>query len=108
MKVMEDMLQAHRDLAGVFGINDDSALGAAAVLDAAKRTTIAVVGYDASPEARAAILKGGPLKADVVQYPKKLGTTVIDLIAQHLAGQAVPPVVKVDVGVVDAKALSKK
>ena len=38
MAVMEDMLQAHRDLRGVFGINDDSALGALAVLEAASRT----------------------------------------------------------------------
>jgi ribose transport system substrate-binding protein len=108
MKVMEDMLQAHRDLAGVFGINDDSALGAAAVLEAAKRTNIAVVGYDATPEAQAAILKGGPLKADVVQYPKKLGKSVIEMIARHLAGEKVPAIVSVEVGVVNADTLKKK
>ena len=32
---MEDMLQAHPDLGGVFGINDDSALGALSVIAAA-------------------------------------------------------------------------
>ena len=31
---MEDILQAHKDLGGVFGINDDSALGAAKAIDA--------------------------------------------------------------------------
>ena len=42
MAVMEDMLQAHRDLKGVFGINDDSALGATAVLEAAGRKDVTV------------------------------------------------------------------
>ena len=108
MAVMEDMLQANRDLKGVFGINDDSALGATAVLDAAGRTDIAVVGYDATPEAQAAIRTGGPLKADVVQYPKKIGRTAIEMIARHLAGEQVPPIVSVEVGTVDAKVLAGK
>ncbi|HET7619999.1 MAG TPA: substrate-binding domain-containing protein [Vicinamibacterales bacterium] len=105
MSVMEDMLQAHRDLKGVFGINDDSALGALAVLDAAGRSDIAVVGYDATPEARAAIERGGPLKADVIQHPKEIGRKAIEMIARHLAGESVPATVSIDVGVVDAAAL---
>ena len=76
---MEDMLQAHRDLKGVFGINDDSALGALGVVDAAGRKDIVIVGFDATDEAQAAIRKGGPLKADVVQYPHKIGQTAIDI-----------------------------
>jgi ABC-type sugar transport system substrate-binding protein len=102
MAVMEDMLQAHPDLEGVFAINDDSALGAAAVLDAARRTDIAIVGYDATDEAQAAIRAGGPLKADVIQYPKKMGRTAIDVIARHLAGEAVPALVSIDVGLITA------
>jgi ribose transport system substrate-binding protein len=105
MAVMEDMLQAHRDLEGVFGINDDSALGAAAVLEAAGRSDVVVVGYDASPEARAAIRKGGPLKADVVQYPKRIGRTAIEMIAKYLAGEAVPATIAVEVGIVNAQTL---
>lgn len=98
MAVMEDMLQANRDLAGVFGINDDSALGALAVLEAAGRKDIAVVGYDATPEAQAAIRRGGALKADVVQYPNKMGKTAIDVIADHLAGKPVAATVPIEVG----------
>jgi ribose transport system substrate-binding protein len=106
-EVMEDMLQAHPDLKGVFGINDDSALGATGVIEAAGRTDIAVIGYDATDEARAAILKGGPLKADVVQYPRTIGVTAIDIVAKYLAGQSVPAVVPIDVGIVDATSLAK-
>jgi ribose transport system substrate-binding protein len=108
MAVMEDMLQAHRDVNGVFGINDDSALGAAAVLESAGRKDVVVVGYDATPEARAAILRGSPLKADVVQYPRKIGKTAIDIIARYLDGEKVDPLVAVGVGVVDAAALGRQ
>lgn len=98
-KVMEDMLQAHRDLAGVFGINDDSALAAAGVIEAAGRKDIVVIGFDATDEAQTAIKKGGPLKADVVQYPRKIGITTIDMIAKFLAGENVPALVPIDVGI---------
>ena len=100
-QVMEDMLQAHRDLAGVFGINDDSALGAAGVIEAAGRKDIVVIGYDATDEAQAAIKKGGPLKADVIQYPEVIGKTAIDVIADHLAGKTVPAIKAIDVGIWD-------
>ena len=108
MAVMEDMLQAHRDLKGVFGINDDSALGATAVLEAAGRKDVVVIGYDATPEAQRAIKSGGPLKADVIQYPKKIGRTAIEMIDRHLKGESVPPLVAVEVGLVDQEALAGK
>jgi ribose transport system substrate-binding protein len=107
-QVMEDMLQAHHDLVGVFGINDDSALGALGVIAAAHRTDIAIVGYDASDEARAAIRSGGPLKAEVVQDPKTIGKTAIDTIADFLAGKTVPPIVQIPVGIVDGKNVGDK
>ncbi|PYP29036.1 MAG: hypothetical protein DMD49_13705, partial [Gemmatimonadetes bacterium] len=75
---------AHRTLNGVFGINDDSALGALAVLEAAGRKDVVVVGFDGTPEAEAAIARGSALKADVVQHPRTIGKTVIEIIARHL------------------------
>jgi len=101
MAIMEDMLQSHRDLRGVFGINDDSALGAAAVLEAAGRKDVIVIGYDATPAARQAIQSGGPLKADVTQNPNKIGRTTMEMVAKHLAGETVPPLVAVEVGLFD-------
>ena len=102
MAVMEDMLQAHPDLAGVFAINDDSALGALAVVEAARGANVAIVGYDATDEAQAAIRRGSALKADVIQYPRRMGRTAIDVIARHLAGETVPAAVAIDVGLVTA------
>jgi ribose transport system substrate-binding protein len=107
MAVMEDMLQAHRDLKGVFGINDDSALGATAVLEAAGRKDVVVVGFDATPQAVAAIKAGGPLKADIAQDPTTIGRTVIELVDKHLKGESVPSIVPVNVTVVDAASLAK-
>jgi ribose transport system substrate-binding protein len=107
MSAMEDMMQAHPHLAGVFGINDDSALGALSVVEAAGRKDIAIVGYDATDEARAAISRGSALKADVAQDPGQIGRTAIDMISRHLAGEQVPAVVAVKVGLVPADALAK-
>jgi ribose transport system substrate-binding protein len=103
MSVMEDMLQAHPDLNGVFGINDDSALGALSVVESAGRKDIAIVGYDATDEAQAAMRRGSALKAEVIQHPDKIGRTAIDIIARYLKGETVPPLVSVDVGIVSTK-----
>jgi ribose transport system substrate-binding protein len=105
LQAAADALQAHPDLDGVFGINDDSALGA---LDAAEqfgRTKLVIVGYDATPPARDAILRGSALKADVVQSPRLIGATTIDAIARHFAGEKVPAVLPVAVGLVDRASL---
>jgi len=101
LEAASDVMQAHPDLSGLFGINDDSALGA---LDAARqldRPRIVIVGYDATPPAVDAIQKGTQLKADVVQFPKKIGAATIRSIRDHFEGKPVPKIVPVEVGIVD-------
>jgi ribose transport system substrate-binding protein len=97
MAVMEDMLQAHRNLRGVFAINDDSALGALAVLEAAKRRDVVIVGFDATIEAQDAIRRGSALVADVAQHPAEIGRTAARVIAEHLAGKPVEKLIAVPV-----------
>ncbi|HEX4013738.1 MAG TPA: substrate-binding domain-containing protein [Candidatus Cybelea sp.] len=93
-----DILQAHRDLKGIFGINDDSALGALAAVRAAGLTgKVAIVGYDATPEARKAIA-AGEMYGDAIQYPSKIGSTTIDVIGGYFAGKQPPALVKIPVG----------
>ena len=101
MDVMETVLHSQMACNGVFAINDSTALGALAAIRQAQSKGIVMVGYDGDPEARAEILKGGPLKADVVQYPREIGSTTIEMIAKHLAGQQVPKKVPVKVGIFD-------
>lgn len=90
-RTTEDVLQAHPDLDGIFGINDDSALGAlAAVEKAGKAGRVTIVGFDAVPEARQAI-KEGKIYADVIQQPGEIGCQTIDAIKTYLSGGQVPP-----------------
>lgn len=91
-RTAEDILQAHPGLDGVFGINDDTALGAlAAVEKAGKLGQVAIVGFDAVPEARAAI-DAGKIAADVVQQPRQIGQAAVAAVADYLTGKPVPPV----------------
>lgn len=98
VRVMEDLLQSHPDLAGVFGINDDSALGALAAVEAAgKAGQVKIIGYDATPEAREKI-KSGAIFGDVIQNPRKIGTLTIQTVHSVLQGRQPPKIVPVDVG----------
>jgi ribose transport system substrate-binding protein len=108
MKAAEDLLQGYPDLNGIFGINDDSALGALSAIESAGRKGIVVVGFDAIPEARAAILRNSALKADVVQDPLRIGRTTIETIDRYLKGENVPAVIPVEVKVVDQASLEKE
>jgi ribose transport system substrate-binding protein len=108
MKAAEDLLQGYPDLNGIFGINDDSALGALSAIEAAGRKGIVVIGFDAIPEARAAILRESSLKADVVQNPKEIGQKTIETIDRYLRGETVPAVIPVEVEVVDKAILERE
>ena len=108
LQVTADVLQANPGLAGIFGINDDSALGALDAVNQFDRRGIVIIGYDATPPAVDAILKDSPLKADVVQYPKKIGIKTIDIIKDHFDNKTVPANVPVEVGIVDKQALQNQ
>ena len=95
---MEDILQSHKDLRGVFGINDDSALGASRAVDAAgDKGKIFVVGYDATPEARTAI-KSGDMYGDAIQHPDQIGAKTIDAIHLYFTGATPAARISVPVG----------
>ena len=108
LQVTADVLQANPKLTGIFGINDDSALGALDAVNQFNRKGVFIIGYDATPPAVDAILKNSPLKADVVQYPKKIGIKTIDVIRENFNNITVPENVPVEVGIVDKEALQKE
>lgn len=92
-RTAEDILQSHPDLAGIFGINDDSALGALAAIEKAGKTgRVAIVGFDAVPEARQAI-KAGKIYADVIQQPKEIGRKTIEAVTAYISGGTVSPTI---------------
>ena len=109
MRAAQDVLQAQSDLNAVFGINDDSALGAlAAVESAGLQDKIVIVGYDGTPEARDAIRAGKALKADTVQHPDEIGRKTIQTIADYFAGKQVPKIVPVSVDTIDKATLDSE
>jgi len=98
VRVMEDLLQSEPDLSGVFGINDDSALGALAAVEAAGRLErIKIVGYDATPEAREKI-RTGAIYGDVIQNPNQIGRLTVETIHGFFNGETPPTVIPVEVG----------
>ncbi len=105
LKAAEDMLQGNSGIKAIFGINDDSALGALSAAEARGRNELVIVGYDATPEAVRAIQRGSQLKADVAQQPRDLGAKTIDVIRTHFGGGQVPASIAVPVKIIDAESL---
>jgi ribose transport system substrate-binding protein len=108
MAVTETMLQKHPDLAGIFAINDSTALGALKAVESMGRTNVVIVGYDGDPEARREILRGSALKADAVQFPRKIGSTVVEMVAKHLRGEPVPKLVPIPCDIIDKQKLERE
>lgn len=86
-RATSDSLQAHANLAGIFAINDPSALGAwKAVHDANRHDQIKIVGFDGQPDGKMAI-RDGKIFADPIQFPDYMGRKTIENIISHLNGE---------------------
>lgn len=108
LRVTQDILQANPELNAIFGINDDSALGALAAVEAAGlQEKIIIVGFDGTPEAADAIRAGKALKADAVQYPREIGKATIQAIADYFDGVELPKERPVDVGLITKESLDE-
>lgn len=103
----DNLLQSHPDLTAIFGSNDDCALGALASIRAAGKSGIVIVGFDATPEAQAAIREGSPLLADAIQYPEAIGRKTVEAIVARLHGRTVPRQIPITVGLVDRDSLAR-
>ena len=89
-KSTEDALQAHPNLAGIFAINDPSALGARAALEkAGLEDRVKIIGFDGQPEGKRAI-RDGKIYADPIQFPDRIGRKTMELILAYLNGEEVP------------------
>jgi ribose transport system substrate-binding protein len=90
-KAAQDALTSHPDLAGIFAINDLSALGARAALEkAGKADQVKIVGFDGQPDGKQAI-KEGKIYADPIQHPDQIGIKTAQSILKYFAGEEVPP-----------------
>jgi ribose transport system substrate-binding protein len=90
-KAAEDAFTAHPDLAGIFAINDPSALGARAALErAGKAEQVKIIGFDGQKEGKEAI-RDGKIYADPIQYPDVIGQKTAQSILAYFEGENVPP-----------------
>ncbi|ARZ66570.1 ABC transporter substrate-binding protein [Streptomyces albireticuli] len=96
MDVMANMLQAHRDIGGVFAANDEMALGASKALGAASGGRVKVVAFDGTPDGVRAV-RDGSLTATVAQQPRLLGKQAVEWAVKAAEGRRLPREVKVPV-----------
>lgn len=88
-KTASDALQAHPDLAGIFAINDPSALGAFAALEKVGKTDqVKIIAFDGQPEGKVAIYRG-QIYADPIQFPDRIGRETVETILKYFAGDEV-------------------
>ncbi|MFD6028157.1 ABC transporter permease/substrate-binding protein [Streptomyces griseoluteus] len=99
LDVMSNLLQAHPDVQGVIAANDEMALGAIKALGSKAGKSVAVVGFDGTPDGLTAV-RGGTLYASVAQQPSQLGRIAVDNALEAVRGKKVQPMVKVPVKVV--------
>lgn len=99
LDVMTNLVQSHPGITGVFAENDEMALGAAKALGSKAGTSVAVVGFDGTPDGLKAV-EAGTLYASVAQQPGELGRIAVQNAVKAAKGDTVESTVKVPVKVV--------
>lgn len=85
--VMENIITGNPNIKGVFGSNDNMALGAVEALKAAaKLQDVMVVGFDANPDAANSIL-AGEMTASIAQAPGNIGGFGVQALVDLKAGK---------------------
>lgn len=110
LKAATDAFTANPDINTVFGINDDSTLGAVAALkganiDPAKFTAI-LYGLE-GVAGRSALAQGGAYKAGLSMFPEFVGVACVDAAFAALKGDALPANFTTPTAVVSAADFNK-
>ena len=90
---VENMLQAHPDITGVFAPDGDRTLGAYVACQANDRMDVLIAGYDATPEQKEIMTKDGAecnMICATNLHPDNLGKVSVEIAAKLLAGEEVP------------------
>lgn len=99
LTVFENILQAEPEIDGVFAHNDEMILGAIEAAEAAGRTGIIFVGFDAVDDAVAAV-DAGKLAATIAQQPYEMGRLGVEKAFAYLTGETVEAYIPVDLALV--------
>ncbi len=92
MSVMENLIQNHPNVKGVFCSNDEMALGAVRALSQAGKKDVVVVGFDGSPDALKSIL-AGELAGSVAQSAYNIGKFGVETAVKVVKGETVEKVI---------------
>ncbi len=103
LTVTENILQANKDLKGIFSVNDGGSMGALAAIDASGKD-VKLTSVDGAPEAIKAMQKpGSRFIATTAQYPRDQIRLAIGIALAKKWGANVPAAVPVDVKLIDAE-----
>lgn len=99
LSTMQNILQAHSDIKGIFAQNDEMALGA---VKAVKDADIKIVSIDGTPDGLAAVKKG-TIDGIVAQEPKQEGKLALQAAYDYYAGKTVDKNIKSPIHLVTSK-----
>lgn len=102
MPKMENIIQAHPDMAVVMCVNDPTARGVIQALKAANMKNVLIYGVDGSPDAKKAI-KEGDMTGTAAQSPINIGKIGVEMAYKILAGEKVEKHVPVPVQLITAE-----
>jgi ribose transport system substrate-binding protein len=99
LNVMENILQANRNVKGIFAQNDEMALGAVRALGGRAGSEVKIVGFDGIEDALNAV-QSGRMNATVAQQPAKIGSLGVMNAMKVMRGDSVPKNISVPVRLV--------
>lgn len=100
MTIMDNVLTANPDLAGVFAAEEKTAAGVARQLEiSGKAGQVKFVAFDAS-EVQIQALKDGVIDALIVQQPYQMGYLAVEFAVRTIRGEQIPSFVETPVVVV--------
>ena len=103
LTVTENILQANKNLKGIFSVNDGGSMGALAAIEASGKD-VKLTSVDGAPEAIKAMQKqGSKFVATTAQYPRDQIRLAIGIALAKKWGANVPAAVPVDVKLIDAE-----
>ena len=106
---VENMLQAHTDITGIFCPDGDRTLGAYVACEANERKDVLIVGYDATPEQKEIMKQDGAecnMIAVVDLHPKTLGSVSMETAYKILKGETVEAVYQSEISLMTAEAVA--
>ena len=103
---VENMLQAHPDITGIFCADGDRTLGAYVACQANNRQDVLIAGYDATPEQKEIMQRDGAecnMICATNLHPDNLGKLSTEIAYKILEGEEVPEITMSDIDLMKAE-----